>query len=536
MLRRLLSSERFWLLAGIVIAVLWFGWNSSLPGIFRGTVCCDSTYYINMAGTPKLNAVMGSGTATGITTVSTGKLFFHYLFEDASYRTIGYPLFLAAHRYGLSFLHLGGLIDWMFASTVTALLLHILSSLFFYRSLKYLGWNVHPVILFLIVAHPGLTSHAALPLSDSLSVSLVLFASACLARSLTIADHLPIRPSARAFIIYPLLTGLFFASSVWVRSANFLAAEVTLIAWLLIVIVRHAIPMLQRAYASRWQRILLFCWSLIKRLKTPQTDHRWWLLPALALLSFFVILSPRLIACTRDAGSLCLIRPSEQSGMIAELFERGLGGARTYTAIQPAPPLPQWPEKQITVRDSYFAAHLKPYCPIKPESAGHDLITCFARTWIHWPVFLGKKLIGLFDNFHLNSYATYVTPFWVLIYSRIFGMIAFAGFVLLILSVFTSFFFKRVSESTSQRALFVLFPLTYAAYSALLTIESRYGLLLVPFGLAGLAVTVHPALKQWKKRRWTLCAAAVLMLLFIVQTSLWDAADVIPHIPLSEIR
>ncbi len=83
----------------------------------------------------------------------------------------------------------------------------------------------------------------------------------------------------------------------------------------------------------------------------------------------------------------------------------------------------------------------------------------------------------------------------------------------------------------------LLFPFCYAAYSALLMVESRYGFPLVPFGLMAGVLAVQQALAaKGPVRRIALLGLLLLMTLFWSQTLQWDwNDDVVPHISLREM-
>src|SRR5262245_35840989 len=86
-------------LIALALGFTWFMLNVSLPGVYRGKVCCDSIGYRNIA--------RDLGSISDILT--------HY-----DYRPLGYPLFLRLHLTAVQELGLGQFIDWVDSSLFTA--------------------------------------------------------------------------------------------------------------------------------------------------------------------------------------------------------------------------------------------------------------------------------------------------------------------------------------------------------------------------------------------------------------------------------
>ncbi len=465
------KREALWLLAGIVIAVAWFSWNRSLPPLFRGEICCDSTSYMKIA------AQLPAKTAAGATQTH-GNQFFSLLkqvFSYAGYTPPGFPLFLGAHRYAVQFLHLDAVVSWLSVAFVTALLLHFCISFFFYRSLVRMGLKLHPVALFLLLIHPGLLSHAALPLADFLAVALMMAAIGCLCRAIT--------PGHRGRIAFSLAGGIFLGLAVFTRTSHLIAASACAVAWLLFTL--------------------------------PQVRHGWktLLLPLLCLAAFGLTLAPRIIACTRAAGTICYSLPKDSNPLKAALLQEGLYGARTYTVLAPNY------AKLVTLSDPLFL-RLTAQCPISTGNSVRDLLGCLAAHPLSAALYMTKKTIGLFDNFFLNSYATYVTPGWVIVWNRIFGVISFVGFFALLGQILIRWALR--GWTLDHLAPFV-YPLTYGSYSILLMIESRYGLPMAPFGIVGFVLLLQHLAKTWKTRPLSLVLPIAAAVLFLVQVLQWDS-------------
>jgi uncharacterized membrane protein (Fun14 family) len=463
-----MKRELPWLLAGIVLASVWFAANRMLPPLFRGDVCCDSTQYVSMSESKKLDDLkpVAESPQAPVTFV---KKVVQILFTDTGYRTIGYPAFLAIHRFVFG--------HWfVLASTITALLLHILAMFALYRMARSIGIPLHPVALTLLIAYPAFTSAAALPLSDSLAISLVLFGLCAM---------------TKRGLGFALLTGLLFALAFWVRPA-------------------HLLPM--TGVLGAWMIVGLF------------SKKKLWLPPLLALLTFCVLLSPRAVSCSRTAGSLCLMPAAESSVQQSTLFRLAMRGARTYTVI-----FKDARSEILTIPDPFLMRHFSS-CPIGDSAPTKDLVLCLTKNTLRLPVFFLKKAIGLFDHFHWNTYATYVTPTWMIVMQRIIGSLGFSGFLGIPFVVGYAMHKKR---RVTQVLVILVFPLLSFAMTSVIAIESRYGMAVMPFGMISAVLIGQWILKRRDKKAMLVAGLlSLLILTFLLQTLQWDLLDAFPRIPL----
>ncbi len=493
-----------WLLAGIVLATMWFTANRFLPPLFRGDVCCDSTGYVKIAEKLAGIHIQEAVPTTHVSpeqssqsspkkplSLSLGLSLFTRIFTYSGYTPPGFPLFLAAHAFVLKTIGLGSL-PWLPIALSTALLLHILASFFFYRSWSSIGWNLHPIALTLLIAHPGLTSHAALPLADSLAITLMMIGIGCF-----------LRISSTRSIVWAISGGVFLAGAVLTKTSHFPAAFLTLIGTLMLpLLLRFIIRTKDTSLGSFGHLCAVY---------------------ALCALSFLFVLSPRLIACTASTGHLCFSEPPSQGEpLTANLIRTGLTGARTYTILTP-----DGSSALVTLTDPFFDKFRRE-CTIDNLHPVSSLLSCLLSHPLQTPIFLVKKSIGLFDNFHWNTYATYVTPLPVIILNRLFGFLGFLGFLTLFITVALDIIRspRRLLDLTP-----LLFPLAFFAMGILLMIESRYGLPLAPFGIIGAVLLIQ---RGWKQQRVLLSISAVLGLLFLVQTFAWDRSDPFPYRPVPE--
>ncbi len=465
-----------WLLAGVVIAVLWFSFNRSLPPLFRGDVCCDSTGYVKIAA--QLPGVITT-TETARTNGFLG--FLTHAFTYTGYTPPGFPLFLGITHTITNALSLDLLVGWVTLSLFIGLILHVFAGLFFYRSLIRWGFPLHPAALFLLTAHPGLTSQAAIPLADSLAITLMMIGIGSLCRAVA---------PGKQQLYWSFAAGVLLALTVFTRTSHLPAVIICIVGWLLLIL-----PQLRKKSAAL-------------------------LLPAACACAFAVILSPRFVACSREAHTFCYSLPEEKTEHAAGLLREGLKSARTYTVLAPDF------GKLVSLTDP-FLRQFSAICPIDSSIPLQSFLSCSARHPALAFQFGVKKIIGLFDNFHLNSYATYVTPTWVIIWNRFFGVLGFVGFFSLL-----GFALVVVREQKGflQRLAPFLYPAAFAGYSSILMVESRFGLPLAPFGVAGATLLIPYIfrLSPWKKI--VLLLAALAAALFLIQVLIWDASDPLQYV------
>jgi hypothetical protein len=489
-LRGLLRSEGFWLVLGALVALCWFQANLHLPPLFRGQLCCDAAEYTHMAGSSKLAGVFASSGSGALAAPSKVAAIGHFLFANTGWRTFAYPAYLAAHRLLIHLLHLDPYVAWLDAAVWSAFLLYLLAAWVFYRAARGAGLPLHPFALSLLLAHPGLASYAALPITDTLAVAFLLLGISALARTF--------RASARrSAILWALLTGMLLGYDVLLRPSYKIALM-----------------------------LMLACWFLHALLPAGRRFRLSWTVPLAGIIAFFVLLSPRYISCTREAGKLCFDPPGPAHELSVFYVQLGLLGPRNTSVL--------WGKGSsvnVTTTDVFFLDHFAGHCVIGPSPIG-SLLVCLARQAPLAPLFLLKKTAGLFDNFTLNTYATYVTPWWIVGLNRAWSMLAFGGFAVLC----GAFFHMLARRKTSPvLGLCLLFTLCYAAYSSLVSIESRYSFPLVPFALFALLAFLDRVRRDPKASAWPAAAVGALMAFFLIQTLVWDRLDALPYVPLHTV-
>ncbi len=484
-----------WAILGIVLGTSWFLLNLNLPPQLRGLTCCDANDYVHSADSLRIESrITGDPLPVGKETSSAIALparLWLIPFTVATYRPIGYPAFLAMHKYGLRTLGVTDTRMWVNFSAVSALALHFFAAVILFMAIRRLGFALHPAALMLFLLHPGLTSHAALPIADSLSVSLMLLGAGVCGLSLA--------TGRRSFAA---AAGFFLAAGVWTRPSYNLAIVALLAGWLLL--------------------------SMTNRKTAPSQNIAMLSLPLLTALLYVIVLAPRIIACAAQAGYPCVVTPLDARVLTPFLLHVGQKSARVYTQVTPDG------AGHIVIASDPFLQSFADHCSIGETSPLADLLRCYAKNIVRMPVYLTKKSIGLFDNYHLNTYATQVTPLPVKMMNRAFGAAAFGGFLLLILSWGNLLLHRRWKNVMLT---LLLFPIAYFFISLPLSIESRYGLFLAPPGIAAAIWTIQRSSRRtgWSRTAPLLCLS-LCAILFLTQTGAWDALDTTPVLTIADFR
>lgn len=478
-----------------MLGTSWFLFTLNLPPQLRGLTCCDANDYVHSADSKRIESrITGDALpaekeqSSAITLPSRLWLI---PFTVATYRPLGYPAFLAMHKYGLRALGVSDTRMWVNFSAVSALALHFFAAVILFMAIRRLGFALHPAALMLFLLHPGLTSHAALPIADSLGVSLILLGLGCCGMTLATRKY-----------SWMIAAGVFLAAATWVRPSYNLAIVALLVGWTL--------------------------QSVMNRKSGSTVNIALFSLPLLTALTYVIVLAPRIIACGIQAGHPCVVTPHDVRTLTPFLLQVGQKSARVYTQVTPDG------AGHIVIASDPFLKSFADHCPIGDESPMMDLLRCYGKNILRMPVYFLKKGIGLFDNYHLNTYATQVTPLPVKIMNRAFGAAAFGGFILLILFWGNLLLHRRWKNVLLT---LLLLPIAYFFISLPLSIESRYGLFLAPIGIAAAIMTVQKSgtMKTWTRSGPLLCLA-LCMLIFFVQTAVWDAADTTPVLTIADFR
>jgi hypothetical protein len=458
-----------WAVSGFIIGSMWFVFNDSLPAIFRGRDCCDSVNYISIA---KSHANLGE------------------MLNFSGDRALGYPLFLKLHQVGVEFFKLP--VDWINASCISSLILHFAAILFFYWILtSKLKFKLHPFFLLLVLIHPGLVSHAALSLSDSVTTSLFT-----LSLAFTICAFK--QPQSHLSWRTHLVAGALLGLSVLMRP---LLLSFVLVAFPLIWVFYPAtneIKYLGRAKGSK------------------KNVMRHFALPF--LLGFALTSGVGFRSCFLQFHRFCLSNPSFNKEVMAGSIRVGLRSSRVYTSVTPA-------TKWAVVTDAYSQRHFGDKCIISDKKAISTLLQCYIQNLPALPLHLLKKMIGFFDNYQLNTYAVDITTTWERYLNRTFGLLGFLGTLCAFLYLYL--FSRGQKYRESSLVLLTAFILIYTGISLNFHIESRYGFPAVPAAIFLLGIKIQEELEKKNSiRAWAKSPFLWLMVtgsaVFWLQTWLWD--------------
>jgi hypothetical protein len=258
------------------------------------------------------------------------------------------------------------------------------------------------------------------------------------------------------------------------------------------------------------------------------------LLPVVSALFFAVIITPRHFACYMRSHTLCFFTPEDRA--------RNLGGSLAYSRVGPRTygvlhldTNGKLHNYQITVPDALFISRFG--CVVGESSDLRGLFDCYGRNLRYLPAYFGKKLISLFDNYHLNAYAAAVTTRWQIALNRFFATIAWLGFVGMIGLGIGQMLRCRLDL---RIWLVFMYGLTYLGVMLLFHIEARFGFPFVPF-----ALFFFIAIFQWmihaRPVLWVTTLAICLLAgtVFLWQVNAWDRSDYLinggdPDVPPSQ--
>lgn len=475
-----LTKEALWGIAGMIAGFNWFWRTYTFPGSLTGRNWGDAVGYIQRA----LDVHSWFQFLTDYDVFSSW----------GTDRVRGYPLFLYFHRWILEGLGLSYWFDWVNVSKLTAFGLHCASAIFLYRSVLKSKIRLHPVALALLLASPGLTGYAALALTDSVSTTCVMFGLAGILRYQAEEKN-----AARWWAIF---SGAAFGIGVLCRPSLQPASLLVLLAWVIMGIARS------RSKAARPRSAK----------KTPVS-----LTPALAILGYLAVLSPQYAACTLRFGSICQLRPGYVEAQLPDTIRLGLASARC-TAVHGS--MGTFPPGPNCIPDPFMKHWFADQCSIGNATVKSDLIRCFVTNLPRLPVFLGKKVIGLFDHSHISGYAAFVTSPLERLWARVFGVIGFVGFICSV------FLLGRglLRQPTDPRLLLGVFSFFYIGMSTIAHVETRYGFPATPISLFSFVLVTQEILRQGiRKSRIGAFAMISLALLFILQVTAWDRLDIMHY-------
>lgn len=418
---------------------------------------------------------------------------FTSIWAYAGDRTIGFPLFeFAIHQTLSIFSPNVYLLSWINAIGIAILITHLIASWLFSvwaRGTGVFQSSTASYLLFVYLAtSPALIGHTTSPLTDTLSIDLILLGLAAIASALR-------TERALVGLTYSGLAAACLAFSVLVRPAAMLGLGAAFFVC---------------GVASMWGA------------RSSRITY------GAVLLGSLMVLALPCWNCTQKYGSVCLQSPKTVNLNLS--MQDGLRGARLIWSLKN-----DFPGSIPMVTDTFMLNTY--YRPCRIESAigfsDKSMMGCLLARPLSLPIFLAKKWIGLFDYFRFTPYMENLTPSWLSNLSRAYGALAWLGFSL---CIGTMFALHKQSVRSNARTLLlskngVLFLTTYsivilAQHTALHT-EERYGFPLIPicaaalfgYGERSVALARSGELRSILPR---ILLCVLVVALFVGQISAWD--------------
>lgn len=146
-----------------------------------------------------------------------------------------------------------------------------------------------------------------------------------------------------------------------------------------------------------------------------------------------------------------------------------------------------------------------------------QLFDCYLKNLTRVPVYLARRLIGVFDHRHHTIYGLNYTQPWVFAINRAFSVIGFLG-----LFVTATLFLQGLMKGRVEA--FFAIPLLYVAIQMNFHAEPRYMFLVTPlFFSVGMACIASPPFSRRAGRYGMWLVAASLAGAFFYVTNQWDS-------------
>src|SRR6185503_3920908 len=130
----------------------------------------------------------------------------------------------------------------------------------------------------------------------------------------------------------------------------------------------------------------------------------------------FLFLLPVAVKCGGSYGRVCIQNPEFTSRAAAGSLQMGLTTFRVYWSSRS-----RWESTIVLPEDWSMVEHWGTACDIGRISTPGQWLRCTFSRPLYLPVYLGKKVIAVFDHLFLQPYAADVTPAWAMDYGRVFS-------------------------------------------------------------------------------------------------------------------
>ena len=449
---------------------LWYSFNTAV--ICLGLIGAVAYFLLNTSLPESARGLLCCDAAAYLR-LSDGGLW--NVFVHSSLRVFGYPFYLAIFRELF-----GGFGDFLMPALIFQLILHLGSCAFLFYAIRLSGLRVPLVALALLFIHPALTGVSALTLTDSLSTSILssIFALMILllcgethtmAKSVSIGilfgALLSLRPSTSTLVIPAVaIVGLCVLALTYQRRKQFKVAFVRATLCCLAILL---------GYLPTYGHIIHNCYS---------AHHEWCVIPA------------------REVGENV-----PRSFLFAIQFSR-------FWGIVTPEGLPEFRRTEDLILTD---------CNISERSGPSDLLSCYLKNKSRLPRHFFRRVLGIFDNRHLNPHAalnTSTPEYWTI---RSFSIVGLIGLVAALGIVGTSFRYGGLAKQGH-----ILLALAFLAIQINFHTENRYIFPIVPllFLLGIGSIATNPFPKRWHYIAFVIVALA-LVTVFTTTVIEWDARE-----------
>lgn len=471
----LLGFNPFWILLSVVSALGFFYYGISLPFQFRFRG--DAWQYMDIASQ-----------------FTSFKDVLHY----AGMKSPGMPWF----DYLFLYFDNSGTFSRVNHICITLFILHeitlLLLCIFCVKYKLFEKRSTYFGVLFLILAaYPAMVMHTTTPLSDVLGMDILLVALGLFSVAMDVKKH-------NFLIVLSVMSGALLGYAILLRTAYYIGILGFLLIFALTTI-RNNI--------------------LVPSLKFRQSLMVWFLV----ILSLAAVMVPVLYNYKVKYNAICLQDPVVGTPTLTRYLQTGLIGARTVWSIPPSQVSPD--EVSPTYPDEFLVKNFYNRCNITSfvGSTETSLLGCFYQAPYLVPIYLVKKVIGLFDTFRMTPYTELITPSWYKWVSRLFSSIAFVGFWVFLwdgMVAASQFLIYRRSVSALFAAVWG-FCMILVVQHALISVEERYAFPWIPFCLIAVLLKIKDLSEKndsFKVRCKYLIFAIFAITLYFSQVLAWDKA------------
>jgi hypothetical protein len=470
----------------------------SLPGALLG-----GGYFAFLKAFPAGDRLRGD--AAGYLELAGGSAALQRILEFDSVQGIGLPLLLSAFRNYLRPLAQARGHAWFEWVPYYFFLFHVGCLAAFWWAVT--RWTTrhelprpHPLLLLVLLGHPGLIAGTTLLLTDTLTVDTIVIGVAswlCLCATE--------RATARRFAAFGALSGAAWAAAVLLRPTTLLPVVAGVLGAVTAWAFKLELPPWKRRTASRLRPIHAVPVALL-----------------LVLVALPLVFASR--QCERRHGEACLVDPVLVRKHSAWEAAVGPWNVRTYWSKATSPSLP------VLVADPWLHEHVSSACSPVRLLGEQSVASCFLRKPQLLPVLVFKKTIAVVDQQHYQSYTVERTPPGARLYFRSFSLLVWLGATIGLVSLLALFRMRRRRRALAEGASLLVIPASMLAGHCLVHVESRYVLVLVPFSYLLLGCLLTVVIEKWKNGERTFClrvAAASLLaaMVFAWQVWRWDELD-----------